>query len=257
MNELKIFSNPDFGEVRTVEVNGEPWLVGKDVAQALGYAKPENAIASHVDPEDKTTTLIQGTGSKYKSNAVIINESGLYSLCLSSKLPAAKKFRRWVTSDILPTIRKTGGYVSNDDMFIATYLPFADDGTKTLFRATLQTVRKQNELIEQQKKKIEVMKPKEDFFDAVAESKTAIEMGAVAKVLGIKGMGRNNLFDFLRRKKVLMNNNQPYQTFVDRGYFRIIETKYTKPNGDTAINIKTLVYQKGVDYIRRLVEEGR
>ncbi len=100
-----------------------------------------------------------------------------------------------------------------------------------------------------------VMKPKAEFFDAVAESKTAIEMGAVAKVLGIKGMGRNNLFQFLRDKKVLMQNNQPMQTYVDRGYFRIVETKYTRANGDTSINIKTLVYQKGIDYIRKLIEK--
>lgn len=106
MNDLMIFNNPEFGEIRTVEISGEPWLVGRDVAQVLGYAKPENAIATHVDDEDKTTTLIQGTGSNYKSKVVLINESGLYSLVLSSKLPGAKKFKRWVTSEVLPSIRK-------------------------------------------------------------------------------------------------------------------------------------------------------
>lgn len=99
------------------------------------------------------------------------------------------------------------------------------------------------------------MKPKAEFFDAVAESKTAIAVGEVAKVLGIKGLGRNNLFEFLRNKKVLMNNNQPYQKYIDCGYFRIVETKYNKPDGDTAITIKTLVYQKGVDFIRKLIEK--
>ncbi len=114
----------------------------------------------------------------------------------------------------------------------------------------------QSEKVKQeQTKQLEAQKPKVAFFDSVAESKTAIEMGAVAKVLGIKGMGRNNLFQFLRDRKVLMQNNQPMQTYVDRGYFRVIETKYTKPNGDTAINIKTLVYQKGVDFIRKMVEQ--
>lgn len=108
---------------------------------------------------------------------------------------------------------------------------------------------------QQQAKQIEAQKPKVEFFDAVAESKTAIEMGAVAKVLGIKGMGRNNLFEFLRNKKVLMQNNLPMQVYVDRGYFRIVETKYTRANGDTSINIKTLVYQKGVDFIRKLIEK--
>ena len=98
MQEIQIFNNAEFGSVRTLEVNGEPYFVGKDVAEILGYAKSENAIATHVDNEDKTTTLIQGTGSNYKSNAVVINESGLYSLILSSKLPTAKKFKHWVTS---------------------------------------------------------------------------------------------------------------------------------------------------------------
>ena len=110
MENLVKFENKDFGEIRTLTIANEPWFVGKDVAMALGYAKPENAIATHVDDEDKTTTLIQGTGSNYKSKAVIINESGLYSLILSSKLPTAKKFKRWVTSEVLPAIRKTGEY---------------------------------------------------------------------------------------------------------------------------------------------------
>ncbi len=99
------------------------------------------------------------------------------------------------------------------------------------------------------------MKPKAEFFDAVAESKTAIPMGEVAKVLDIKGIGRNKLFEFLRDKKVLMNNNIPYQKYIDCGYFRVIETKYSKPNGDTAITVKTLVYQKGLDYIRKLLKQ--
>lgn len=111
MQDLQIFENPEFGEIRALEIDNEPWFVGKDVAMILGYIKPENAIANHVDEEDKTTTLIQGTGSNYKSNTVIINESGLYSLILSSKLPSAKRFRRWVTSEVLPSIRKTGGYI--------------------------------------------------------------------------------------------------------------------------------------------------
>lgn len=110
MKDLQIFRNPEFGQVRTVTLNDDPWFVGKDIATALGYAKPENAIANHVDSDDKTSTLIQGSGSNYKSKAIIINESGLYSLILSSKLPAAKKFKHWVTSEVLPALRKTGKY---------------------------------------------------------------------------------------------------------------------------------------------------
>ena len=108
--ELQIFNNPEFGEVRTVNIDGEPWFVGKDVADILGYSNSRDAFARHVDDEDKTSVVIPDTGSNYKSKATLINESGLYSLILSSKLPSAKQFKHWVTSEVLPTIRKTGGY---------------------------------------------------------------------------------------------------------------------------------------------------
>ena len=109
-NEVQIFENAEFGKVRTIVKDGEPYFIGKDVADILGYAKPENSIATHVDEEDKTSTLIQGTGSNYKSKAIIINESGVYALIFGSKLPKAKQFKRWVTSEVLPSIRKTGSY---------------------------------------------------------------------------------------------------------------------------------------------------
>lgn len=112
MNELQIFNNPEFGEIRTVEINGEPWLVGKDVAKALGYGKGKsliNAVAKHVDDEDRGVTELMTPGGMQKF--VIINESGVYSLVFSSKLPGAKKFKRWVTSEVLPTIRKQGAYL--------------------------------------------------------------------------------------------------------------------------------------------------
>ena len=114
MTDILTFNNPEFGSIRTIEQNGEPWFVGKDVALALGYAKPENALAAHVDALDKTTTLIQGDGSNYKSKTTIINESGLYSLIFSSKLEGAQRFKRWVTSEVLPSIRKTGCYGTPD-----------------------------------------------------------------------------------------------------------------------------------------------
>lgn len=114
---IKIFESDEFGSIRTLtDKDGEPWFVGKDVALALGYAKPENAVATHVCQEDKTSTLIQGSGSNYKSQAVIINESGLYSLVLGSKLSSAKRFKRWVTLEVLPQIRRTGGYIPTKDM---------------------------------------------------------------------------------------------------------------------------------------------
>ena len=153
-NKLQVFKNEEFGEIRTLEIDGEPYFVGKDVASVLGYAKPLNAISKHVDEDDSLKRgLIDSLGRTQQT--IIINESGLYSLILSSKLPTAKKFKRWVTSEVLPTIRKTGGYVNDEDLFINTYFPFADDGTKAIFKSTLETVRKQNEIIASQKKTIE------------------------------------------------------------------------------------------------------
>lgn len=130
MNELQTFNFEEL-PVRTVTVEKEPYFVGSDVAKILGYLKPANAIANHVDDEDKTTTLIQGTGSNYKSKAVIINESGLYSLIFSSKLESAKRFKRWVTSEVLPTLRKTGTYQVPDNPMDALKLMFqAQEETK-------------------------------------------------------------------------------------------------------------------------------
>ena len=147
-----MFAHPQFGEIRTIEISGEPWFVGKDVATALGYAKTENAIARHVDKEDKTLTPLQGGCSTGVQNTTIINESGLYSLILSSKLPSAKEFKHWVTAEVLPSIRKTGGYVnpSQSDLFLDTYLPFADQNTRLLFKTTLDTIQQQNNTIQQQ-----------------------------------------------------------------------------------------------------------
>lgn len=165
MNELQIFKNEEFGEIRTVTINDEPWFVGKDIAEVLGYAEPRSVVSKKVDTEDKGVSKI-ATPSGIQE-MTIINESGLYSLILSSKLPTAKKFKRWVTNEVLPTIRKTGGYVANDDMFINNYLPFADDVTKMLFKTTLETVRKQNELISKQKKQIKTQEKEISYKEDV------------------------------------------------------------------------------------------
>ena len=138
---IKAFQNDKFGNVRVVLIGEkqEPYFVGKDVAECLGYAKPENAIATHVDDEDKTTTLIQGTGSNYKSKAVVINESGLYSLILSSKLPSAKEFKRWVTSEVLPTLRETGNYSTRQSMSMEDIIIYQMQQSKIMKEQLEQT----------------------------------------------------------------------------------------------------------------------
>ncbi len=148
-NEIKIFENEEFGKVRTVIKDGEPWLVGKDIAEILEYRNTKKALSDHVDDEDK----YQGDGVTIRDpmgrmqHPTIINESGFYSLVLSSKMPKAKEFRRWVTSHVLPTIRRTGGYVANEDMFIENYLPFLEEPYQGLFRLQMMAINQLNERI--------------------------------------------------------------------------------------------------------------
>lgn len=227
MNEVQLF-NFENHEVRSLLINSEPWFVGRDVAEVLGYKKPENAIANHVDDDDKTTTLIQGIGSNYKSKTMIINESGLYCLVLSSKLPSAKKFKRWVTSEVLPALRKTGQYQVKEL-----------SGSELMARALIEA---QNVLAAKDKV-IEEMKPKVVFADAVATSHTSILVGELAKILKQNGidMGQKRLFAWLREKGYLIKRqgtdyNMPTQKAMDLGLFEIKEGSYVNGSG---VNITT------------------
>lgn len=248
-NMIKTFVNEEFGTVRTLMKDGQPWFVAKDIADALGYSKSRNAIATHVDDEDKTTALIQGGGSNYKTTVVIINESGLYSLILSSKLETAKRFKHWVTSEVLPTIRRTGGYVGNEDMFVESYLPFADDAVKNLFRLNLMTIRQLNE-------KIRRDEPLVQFANQVADTENVIDIGRMAKLANEENIriGRNTLFRWLKGRKILMSNNIPYQQFIDRGYFVVKESVYEQ-RGMQKTYQQTYVTGKGQQYIIRLLKE--
>lgn len=240
MNQLQVFENSEFGQVRTMLINGEPYFVGKDITDNLGYQNGSRDIERHVDAEDRAEAMVHD-GSQHR-NMIIINESGLYSLILGSKLPSAKRFKRWVTSEVLPSIRQNGGYISNQENL-------------TPEQIVAQALIVANNIIQEKDRLLAEQKPKVEFFDTVANSKTALPMDRVAKVLDM-GIGRNKLFELLRDKKILDRNNIPYQTYVDRGYFRVIEQKYTKPTGETVVTTKTLVYQRGVDYIRKIVRWG-
>lgn len=237
MNEIKIFENPEFGSVRTVIIDNEPWFVGKDVALALGYSNTRDALNKHVDTEDKGVAKCDTLGGSQKMT--VINESGVYALVFGSKLDSAKRFKHWVTSEVLPSIRKTGGY-----QLPQTYAE--------ALRALADQAEENERLLTDNKR----MKPKEEFFDAVTDSKDAIDMKDTANALHM-GIGRNKLFQFLRDQKILTQNNRPYQQYIDCGYFRVIEQKYDRGYGETGVNIKTVVYQKGVDFIRKkLLEAG-
>ena len=241
MNKIMIFENEEFGKVRTVCINGEPWLVGKDVAEILGYSETAKAIRTHVDAEDKGVSILDTPGGKQPFN--VINESGFYSLVLSSKMPKAKKFKRWVTSEVLPTIRKTGGYVDDPDKFADYYLPFADEATKQMFKI-------QHEYIRQLHSRINTDKPKVDFANQVADTTNVIDMGEMAKLANDRGIriGRNRLFSWLRVMGILMMNNIPYQEYMDRGYFKLKESLYYT-DGVYKTRQTTYVTGKGQRYI--------
>lgn len=234
MNDLQIFNNDEFGEVRAIEINGEPWFVGKDIADKLEYQNGSRDITRHVDEEDRQ--IIPVFDGVQNRETWIINESGLYSLILGSKLPEAKKFKHWVTSEVLPKIRQTGGF----------NLPQS-------FSEALQLAADQAKQIELLEKKNNELIPKAEFFDAVTDSKTAISIGETAKVLDA-GIGQNKLFAFLRDNNILKSDNTPYQRYIDMGYFRVVEQKY-EVHGEIKISIKTLVFQKGIDFIRRLLNK--
>ena len=226
MNELQVFNNQEFGSVRTLTLNDEPWFVGKDVAKILGYVDTNKAIAMHVDEDDKLndkTALSLGQRGGW-----FINESGLYSLVLSSKLPSAKKFKRWVTSEVLPALRKTGQYQVNDL-----------SGSELMARALIEA---QNVLAAKDKV-IEEMKPKVVFADAVATSHTSILVGELAKILKQNGieMGQKRLFAWLREKGYLIKRqgtdyNMPTQKAMELGLFEIKEGSYVNGSG---VNITT------------------
>ena len=243
-NEIKIFENEEFGSVRTMEINGEPYFVGKDVAEILGYANTSKALIDHVDDEDKLNN--ETLSSLGQRGGWLINESGLYSLILSSKLPNAKKFKRWVTSDVLPAIRKTGSYsIQNKPDSYTIEDPAA-------------RARRWAEEYEEKKAleaKIEEQKPLVEYAEHIQASKDVIDMKSMAKLASKNGIkiGRNKLFSFLRDRKILDRENIPYANYMDKEWFQVVESPYTFNNGDVKIIRTTLVSPKGqIGIIRQL-----
>lgn len=242
MNDIQIFNNSEFGQIRTIEIDGEPWFVGNDVAKSLGYTNPRDAILNHVFDDDKGVEKLDTLGGA--QNMTVINESGMYSLIFNSRLESAKKFKHWVTSEVIPSIRKTGGY-NLPQTYPEALRALADQAEKA---EKLLIQNNELQLANQE------MKPKAEFFDAVAGSKKAMSMEEVAKILSYPGIGRNKLFEILRNQNILQSDNIPYQKYIDSGYFRVIEQKYNVGD-EVRINIKTLVFQKGVDFIRKTLDK--
>ena len=253
MNELQIFKNPEFGEIRTVEVNNEPWFVGKDVASVLGYAKTRNAIATHVDDDDKKDAPIQGALGG-EQNMTIINESGLYSLILSSKLPTAKKFKHWVTSEVLPTIRKHGAYMTpetlqeailNPDMMIQLCQQLKAEQDKN---AALKVANSRLTVDNQ------IMQPKADYFDELVERNLNTGIRETAKLLGI---GQKEFVAFLQDKKYLYRDKRGrLMPDMDKnnGLFEVKECFNNKTNW---AGTQVLITPKGRETFRLLYLQGK
>lgn len=253
MNNLQIFKNASFGSIRAVEIGGEPWLVGKDVALALGYENQNRDIIRHVDAEDRKT-LDAKTQYHFgielgQRGGWLINESGLYSLVMSSKLPAAKKFKRWVTSEVLPAIRKNGGYITGQETMTDAEL------MATALLMAKKTIDNKQAEIECKQAQITEMQPKAVFADAVSSSKHTILVGELAKILRQNGVdtGEKRLFETLRKEGYLVRRkgsdyNMPTQRSMDMGLFEIKETAVCHSNGHTTVSKTPKVTGKGQAY---------
>ena len=249
-NNVQIFNNEEFGKIRTVNINGEPWFVGKDVAEALGYSNTRKALADHVDEDDKTDGVTIRDSIGREQAPVLINESGLYSLILSSKMPNARRFKRWVTSEILPTIRKHGVYatdelIANPDLAIAAF-------------TALKEEREKNRLLEQttavQKQQIAEMKPKASYYDVVLNCKDLISTSTVAKDYGKSAIWMNR---YLHEKGVQFKQGEIwllYQKYAEKGYTNTKTHSYSANDGTIHTKPHTYWTQKGRLFVYELLK---
>jgi len=243
MNQLQIFQNPEFGTVRTVEIDGEAWLVGKDVAQALGYNNTRDALARHVDSEDRNT-VVNPDGKQGNPNMTIINESGLYSLVLSSKLPTARKFRHWVTSEVLPSIRRHGLYAADELL-----------NNPDLMIQAMEALKSERAKNQQLTEKVRQDAPKVLFAESVEASNHSILIFDLAKILRQNGVqiGGNRLFEWMRENSYLIKRkgsdwNMPTQRSMEMGLFEIKESSHIHSDGHVSITKTPKVTGKGQTY---------
>lgn len=245
MNEMQVFKNPAFGEVRVTEADGQPAFCLADICKALGIANPRN-VRARLDTGDVRQI---DTPTESGTQAITyVTEVGLYDVIIRSDAPAAKPFRKWVTSEVLPSIRKTGGYLA------AT----PDDTPEMIMaRAVLvanETITRQKTQLEKAHKTIQVLAPKAELMEKVLDTDEKIDVGQSAKILGLP-FGRNTLFQKLRERGIFFSNrNEPKQEYINRGYFELKEKFIERNNHDGFTVIKVLVTQRGLDFIARLFE---
>jgi len=233
--------------VRTSVIEGKIWFVAQDVAQVLGIPHWKTQVARLNDDEKGALSMSTPGG---RQNMTAVSDTGIFKLIVRSRKQKAFTLREWIAGTVLPSLQHTGTYtipsVPSNSVAIAP--------VPTTFSQALYLAAKQAEQIEQQTQQLALEAPKVAFFDTVASSSDTTDIGTVAKTLAVPGLGRTNLFDLLRKKSILQDNNRPYQRYVDAGYFRVIETSWTDPDGNQHLYFKTVVYQKGVEFIRQLVQ---
>lgn len=250
MNELQTFTSAAFGSVRIIDKGGQPWFVGKDVADILGYSNSSKAIPQHVDEEDRQKqNLPTAQNGKLVAASWLINESGLYSLILSSKMPKAKEFKRWVTGEVLPAIRKTGGYIAGSENMTDTELM-----AKAVLVAQ-STIQQRDQRIKELENDVQAAKPKVLFADAVSASDSTILIGDLAKILKQNGhpIGQKRLFCWMREQGYLIKRagadyNSPTQRAMEMGLFKIKETAISHSDGHVSVSKTTKVTGKGQQY---------
>ena len=245
MNNITTFNNPAFGSVRAVSVNDEPYFVGKDVAEILGYERPTDAVRKRVDPDDRGVAKMETPSGVQEMT--IINESGLYSLILSSKLPKAKEFKRWVTAEVLPAIRKTGGYVNDTAQFVESYFGQLEPSQKHALTMMFEESKRMSAQLKEQA-------PKVLFANAVETAHNSILIGDLAKIIRQNGVdiGQKRLFEWLRQNGYLIKDgqskNMPTQKAMEMSLFEVKESTINNPDGSVRITRTTKVTGKGQTY---------
>ena len=245
MNNISTFNNPAFGSVRAVSINNEPYFVGKDVAEILGYSNPRDALSKHVDAEDRGVANCDTLGGTQE--LTVINESGLYSLILSSKLPKAKEFKRWVTAEVLPAIRKTGGYVNDTAQFVESYFGQLEPSQKHALTMMFEESKRMSAQLKEQA-------PKVLFANAVETAHNSILIGDLAKIIRQNGVdiGQKRLFEWLRQNGYLIKDgqskNMPTQKSMEMSLFEVKESTINNPDGSVRVTRTTKVTGKGQTY---------
>lgn len=252
MTELTVFNNADFGSIRAMEIDGEPWFVGKDVAERLGYKETAKAIREHVDPEDKGVSEMDTPGGKQPMT--VVNESGLYSLVLSSKLPGAKAFKRWVTSEVIPAIRKHGGYLTPEKTEEILLNPDTIITLAQQLKAERERRRELESAVGAKDQQIAEMTPKAGYYDLILQNKDALAISKIAKDYGLSGVALNKILHDAHIQYKQGDVWLLYQKYAAQGYTATRTDLFTDAEGSQHVKVRTCWTQKGRLFIYDLLK---